>query len=127
LGAVALGARVFEKHLTDDNDRSGPDHKFSMTQRTWREMVDRANEVYLALGDGVKRIEENEKDAAIVQRRSLRATADLKAGHRLTIEDLEALRPIPPDGIPPYEINQFIGKALKLDVAMGTHITANHI
>ena len=39
LGACALGARVFEKHFTDDNDRIGPDHKFSMTPKTWKEMV----------------------------------------------------------------------------------------
>ncbi|HEY4788340.1 MAG TPA: N-acetylneuraminate synthase family protein, partial [Bacteroidales bacterium] len=74
LGAVALGARVFEKHFTDDNSRSGPDHKFAMNPATWRDMVERANEVYLALGDGKKVIEENEKETSILQRRSLRFT-----------------------------------------------------
>ena len=39
LGAVALGARVIEKHFTDDNTREGPDHKFAMNPRTWEEMV----------------------------------------------------------------------------------------
>ncbi len=41
LGAVALGARAIEKHFTDDCERTGPDHKFSMDPRSWREMVDR--------------------------------------------------------------------------------------
>ena len=41
LGAVALGARVIEKHFTDDNRREGPDHPFSMNAQSWREMVDR--------------------------------------------------------------------------------------
>ncbi|HEU5292720.1 MAG TPA: N-acetylneuraminate synthase family protein, partial [Cyclobacteriaceae bacterium] len=126
LGAVALGARVFEKHFTDDNGREGPDHKFAMNPTTWREMVDRANEVYNALGDGIKRIEGNEKDASIVQRRSLRATRDLSAGQKITSSDLEPLRPIPTGGIPPYEIENLIGLTLKSSLKKGEHITLNH-
>jgi len=56
LGALALGAVVFEKHFTDDNNREGPDHKFAMNPAIFREMVDRANELHCALGDGEKRI-----------------------------------------------------------------------
>ena len=52
LGAVALGARVIEKHFTDDTTRTGPDHPFSMTPQTWREMVDRTRELERALGFG---------------------------------------------------------------------------
>jgi len=40
LGAVALGARVIEKHFTDDNDRVGPDHPFAMNPESWAAMVD---------------------------------------------------------------------------------------
>jgi sialic acid synthase SpsE len=127
LGAVALGAHVFEKHFTDSNHREGPDHKFAMNPATWREMVDRANEVYAALGDGIKRIEDNEKDASVVQRRSLRATRDLGAGEILTTEDLEALRPIPVDGIAPYDLSKLIGRKLQRPLAKGQHITLNHI
>jgi len=39
LGAIALGARVIEKHFTDDASRVGPDHGFSMTPASWRDMV----------------------------------------------------------------------------------------
>ncbi len=45
LGAVALGARIVEKHFTDDTTRSGPDHSFSMTPVNWREMVLRTREL----------------------------------------------------------------------------------
>lgn len=127
LGSIALGARVFEKHFTDDNNREGPDHKFAMNPETWREMVEHANELYYALGDGIKRIEENEKDAAVVQRRSLRAAKDLSLGHIITPSDLEALRPIPKDGIPPYELSNLVGQKLKLSLKLGEHITKNHI
>jgi sialic acid synthase SpsE len=127
LGAAVLGARVFEKHFTDDNSREGPDHKFAMNPKTWREMVDRANEVYTSLGDGIKRIEPNEKDASVVQRRSLRATADLIPGKIISASDLEALRPIPPDGIPPYDVHKVIGRKLALPLRKGEHITPKHI
>lgn len=69
LGAVTLGARLIEKHFTDDNNRAGPDHSFSMNPQTWREMVDRTRELEASLGDGIKRVEENEKETRILQRR----------------------------------------------------------
>ncbi|MEJ0034116.1 MAG: N-acetylneuraminate synthase family protein [Bacteroidota bacterium] len=127
VGACALGARVFEKHFTDSNDREGPDHKFAMNPKTWREMVDRTNEVYIAMGDGVKRIEDNEKDACVVQRRSLRVVRDLAPGHILSASDLEALRPIPADGIPPYELNNVVGKKLASAITKGQHLTFKHL
>lgn len=116
LGAITLGARVFEKHFTDDNTRVGPDHKFAMDPGTWKQMVFRSNELYQALGDGIKKIENNEKDTAVVQRRALRYLNDLKAGHKLVHDDLFPLRPRPVDGIPPYEIGKLVGKKLKRDV-----------
>lgn len=122
VGAVALGARVFEKHFTDDNSRPGPDHKFAMNPDTWREMVARAHEVYLSLGDGKKIVEGNEKETAVLQRRSLRFTKTLAKGHVLTREDLFPLRPIPEDGVPPYELETLIGMKLTRDVVTDDYI-----
>lgn len=116
LGAIALGARVFEKHFTDDNSRTGPDHKFAMNPDSWKQMVFNANELYQALGDGVKKIEGNEKDTAVVQRRALRFAKDLPKGHKLEHDDMFPLRPRPVEGIPPYEISRLIGKRIKRDV-----------
>ena len=127
LGAVALGARVVEKHFTDDNARSGPDHGFAMNPATWRVMVDRTRELEQALGDGEKRIEANEEKSVVVQRRSLRATHELPVGHRLAAADLEALRPIPSDGVEPYHLSELLGKTLKRPLAPGAHITWEHI
>ncbi len=127
LGAIALGATVFEKHFTDDNEREGPDHKFAMNPTTWRNMVDRSNELMQAMGDGIKRIEPNEKAAIVVQQRSLRATNDLPVGRKISIEDLEALRPIPAGGIQPYRITELVGKTLSAPLKKGEHITLNHL
>lgn len=127
LGALALNARVFEKHFTDDNTRIGPDHKFAMNPGSWHEMVTRAYELYHSLGDGFKIIEENEMDTAIVQRRSLRFTRDLKKGHILLREDMFPLRPMPDDGIPPYRLPEFIGKKLKIDVTKDDYLRRKDI
>jgi len=71
LGAVALGAKVIEKHFTNDNSLEGPDHKFSMNPSTWKEMVERTRELEFALGNSVKKVEDNEKETYILQRRCL--------------------------------------------------------
>ncbi|MGH7089875.1 MAG: N-acetylneuraminate synthase family protein [Stellaceae bacterium] len=113
LGAIALGARIVEKHFTDDPTRPGPDHGFSMTPATWREMVLRARELEAALGDGIKRIEENERQSAIVQRRALRLAHDLEAGTRIEPNDLVALRPAPEGAVAPSEIERVLGLCLK--------------
>lgn len=119
LGAVALGARAVEKHFTDDNNREGPDHGFSMNPLSWREMVDRTRELEAALGDGVKRVEENETASAIVQRRCLRARINLPKGHVLREEDLEALRPKPENSVEPWQMDMVVGKPLPRDFAKG--------
>lgn len=127
LGAVTIGARVVEKHFTDDNNRLGPDHKFSMTSKTWKEMVERTRELENALGDGIKKIEKNEKQSVIVQRRSLRAIRNMRIGDTIMVKDLEPLRPIPSDGIAPYEINLIIKKKLIKPLKKGEHITWKHL
>ena len=117
LGAVSLGARAIEKHFTDDISREGPDHGFSLDPKTWSAMVKETRLLERALGDGVKRIEANEVDSAIVQRRALRYRRDLKKGNQIEREDLIALRPCPANGLTPFEIDSLIGRSLKHDVS----------
>jgi N-acetylneuraminate synthase len=119
LGAVALGARVVEKHFTDDNHREGPDHKFAMNPEDWADMVENTRRLERALGSGDKRVEDNEKETVVLQRRCLRAAGDLKAGTVLTRDMLDVLRPAPPDALMPYDIEKILGKCLKVDVASG--------
>ena len=123
LGSVAYGARVIEKHLTDDTSRVGPDHAFSMDGNSWEDMVLRTRELEHALGDGVKKIEKNELETCIVQRRSICASKDLEAGQTITNNDLDVLRPCPSDGIPPYEIQKLINRELKNNLKKGQHIS----
>jgi len=122
LGAVALGARVIEKHFTDDNQRVGPDHPFSMTPATWRDMVNRTRELERALGCADKFVAENEKETVIVQRRCLRAGRDIKVGEIINREMITVLRPATPAAIPPNEIGQVIGTTAIRDIPAGKEL-----
>ncbi|MDP9014354.1 MAG: N-acetylneuraminate synthase family protein [Pseudomonadota bacterium] len=122
LGAVALGARVIEKHFTDDTGREGPDHGFSMNPQAWRDMVEATRELDLALGNGIKRVEANELQTAVLQRRALRLARDLPAGSVLAREHLCVLRPCPADAISPMHLNHLPGQVLARDKKSGDHL-----
>ena len=122
LGAVALGARMVEKHFTDDTRRVGPDHAFSMNRESWRDMVDRTRELENALGVGIKRVEDNERETVVLQRRAIRMTVNLAGGSILTCGHLTVLRPCPSDGLPPYIIEELVGKRVRRDISAGEHL-----
>lgn len=127
LGSIALGARVIEKHFTDDNNQIGPDHGFAMNPESWKEMVHHSYELLHALGDGVKRVEPNEEQSQIVQRRCIRVKENLKKGHILSEKDFIYLRPISEGGVHPYQKSLFIGKKLLNDIVAGEHLTKKMI
>jgi N-acetylneuraminate synthase len=113
---------VIEKHFTDDNSRTGPDHPFSMTPDTWRDMVNRARELERALGSPDKRVGDNERETVIVQRRCLRAARDIPAGETLTREMIDVLRPASPGAIQPFEIDSVIGSRALIDYPKGKEL-----
>ena len=125
LGAIALGAKVIEKHFTDDNDRDGPDHKFSMNPLTWRQMIKSSRELELSLGDGEKKIEKNEKQSVIVQRRGAWLTNDKKKNEKLYIQDCEFLRPCPKNSISIFDINKYLGKKFKKNLKKNSLLTSS--
>ena len=127
LGAVALGARVIERHFTDDNNRVGPDHKFALDPAAWRDMVDQTRLLERALGSTEKFVAGNEQASSIVQRRCVRAARPLARGHRITRDDLEVLRPATPGAIKPSEIDLVLGKVLDSDVESGQDIRWTHL
>ncbi len=119
LGAVALGARVVEKHFTDDTSRDGPDHKFAMDPVMWVAMVKNTRQLEKALGSANKQVTENEKETVIIQRRCLRAAIDLRAGEVITRKIIDVLRPAAPGAILPDKINEVIGMKLISDMPAG--------
>ncbi|MGB4595940.1 MAG: N-acetylneuraminate synthase family protein [Anaerolineaceae bacterium] len=119
LGAVTLGARVIEKHFTDDNSREGPDHAFAMNPESWAEMVENTRQLERALGSGNKFVAGNEQETVVVQRRCLRAARDIKTGEILTREMVDVLRPATPGSVMPYEIEKVIGTKALTDLVKG--------
>lgn len=122
LGAVALGARVIEKHFTDDNNRVGPDHPFSMTPEAWKDMVDRTRELERALGTADKFVAGNEELTVVLQRRCLRAARDIRAGEKLTREMIAVLRPATPGALRPDEIQVVVGTQALFDIPAGKEL-----
>jgi N-acetylneuraminate synthase len=122
IGAVTLGARVIERHFTDDNDREGPDHKFAMNPDNWAKMVEETRLLERSLGSPDKFIAGNEQETAIIQRRCLRAARDIKAGEVFTREMIDVLRPAAPGAIKPYEIQSVIGAKALTDLPMGREL-----
>jgi sialic acid synthase SpsE len=109
LGAVTLGARVIERHFTDDNSREGPDHKFALNPEAWAHMVAETRQLERALGSPDKFVAGNEKDTVVVQRRCLRAARDIHAGEVLTRDMIDVLRPATVGAILPSDIPLVLG------------------
>lgn len=119
LGAIALGARIIEKHFTLSNNSTGPDHKFSMNPKSWEEMILRSRELESSLGEDIKKIENNEKETIIVQRRSIHLRNPKKKGEKIFLKDIIYLRPALKNSINPYEVNKILGKKLKKNMNFG--------
>jgi len=127
LGAIALGARVVEKHFTDDTTREGPDHGFSMDPRSWRELVDRSRELEASLGPVIKRVEDNEHETVVIQRRAVRALRPITAGQTIAREDLTVLRPAPQHLVPANRLDLVVGAVATRDLAADEGIGWNDI
>lgn len=120
IAAVALGARVIEKHFIIDRAIGGPDASFSMTPDEFKLMVDGIREAELALG----RVSYALTDNIIKSRkfsRSLFVATDIKAGEIITSHNIKSVRPN--DGLPPGAINQVLGKTAKTDLKAGTPLS----
>jgi len=120
VAAYVLGARVIEKHFTLNHAAKGTDHPFSLEPQGLRKMVRDLRRTRLALGDGIKRIYDSEREPITKMAKKIVAAHDLPAGHTITMADL-ALKS-PGDGLPPYELDKVIGRTtlvpLKADQAI---------
>jgi N-acetylneuraminate synthase/sialic acid synthase len=110
VAAYVLGSRVVEQHFTLNHTWKGTDHAFSLEPIGMRKLVRDLRRVKVALGDGEKKIYPSELNPISKMGKKLVASRDLKTGHRLTESDI-ALKS-PGDGLPPYELENVIGKAL---------------
>ena len=112
IAAVALGAKVIEKHFTLDRNLPGPDHAASLEPLELKKMVEGIRNIEIACsGSGIKEITKSEKQNLLFVRKSLFTKKKIKKGDTLKEELLIALRP--GDGISPMDIPKLKGKTFK--------------
>ncbi len=107
LAAVALGARVIEKHFTLDRGMTGPDHKASITPAELHQLVSSIREVESSLGDGRKRVMPSELENQVAIRKSMVARRRIAAGEFFSEDNLTTKRP--GDGFSPMLWEEIIG------------------
>ena len=91
IAAVAMGAKIIEKHFTLDRNLPGPDHIASLEPNELSMMVSAIRNIELAIsGDGSKRVSESEGKNISIARKSIHLSKDLPEGHVITDEDLIA-------------------------------------
>ena len=112
IAAVALGAKIIEKHFTLDKNMQGPDHKASLEPDELFLMVKAIRNIEMALGDGIKKPSLGEEKNINIIRRSIVSNSKIKKGEILTEKKLIVKRP--GNGINPMRWDEIIGSvALK--------------
>jgi pseudaminic acid synthase len=124
IAAVALGARVIEKHFILDRAMGGADSAFSLEPAEFRLMVDAVRDTEKLMG----KITYNLSPKSLKSRefaRSLFITKDVKAGEIITTENVRSVRP--GFGLAPKYLHEILGKPFRRDSTKGTPFSWDHI
>lgn len=124
VGAVALGAKIVEKHLTLKRSDGGADSKFSMEPEEFKEMVDNIRAVEKALGKVTYNLTEKQIKSK-EHSRSLFVVEDIKEGEIFSKENIKSIRP--GFGIETKFIEDFVGKKAAMEIKNGTPLSWNHL
>ena len=119
VAAVALGATVIEKHFTLSRADGGVDSAFSMEPKEMAQLVIETERAWQALGQ-ISYGPTPAECKSLKHRRSLYVVKDLKAGDKLTRENVRAIRP--GSGLPPKYLDSILGKTVGQDVKLGTAV-----
>ncbi len=120
VAAVAMGAKVIEKHFTLDNRLPGPDHIASLEPQELKAMVSAIRNIEMALGDGIKRPSLSEQKNMTVARKSLVASRLIKKGELLTPDNMTVKRP--GTGISPMRWDDVMGRTACKDFMVDEQI-----
>ena len=120
VAAVALGAKVIEKHFTLARADGGPDGSFSMEPHEFKQMVQDIRTVEKALGTVCYDLTRKQQESKVF-RRSLFAVKDIKAGEKFTADNVRSIRP--GHGLPPKFLPQILGRTAVCDISRGTPLS----
>jgi len=113
IAAVALGAKIIEKHFTLDKKLPGPDHKASLEPAELKKMIKAIRNIEIALGDGIKKPNISEIEIMKVVRKSIVASKSIKKGEIFTKTNITVKRP--GTGISPMRWDEVIGEKANRD------------
>jgi len=125
LCAVAMGARVIEKHFTHDKKADGPDHMLSADPAEMKWLVEAVRIFEVMRGSGLKRPADSEKTTRRNNRKSVVLSRSVKAGERLTELDIAVKRP--GYGIGPKYFDQIVGRTVAADMEKDAVLTWNDL
>lgn len=115
IAAVAMGAKIIEKHFTISREMEGPDHAASLEPLELKQMVRSIRNIEMAIsGNGKKEPSVSELKNKTAARKSLHINTDLNANDTLNRSHIDIKRP--GDGINPMQIDEVIGKKLKQNI-----------
>ncbi|MBO6784991.1 MAG: pseudaminic acid synthase [Alphaproteobacteria bacterium] len=117
VAAVALGARIIEKHVTLRRADGGPDAAFSLEPEELATLCRDTRAAWEAMGEIDYSLKESEKDNTVF-RRSLYVVADVRAGETFTPDNVRSIRP--GFGLPPKRLPDVLGRTAKSDIPRGT-------
>jgi N,N'-diacetyllegionaminate synthase len=121
VAAIALGAKVIEKHLTLSKKLRGPDHRASLDPKEFKFMVESIRIVEKTLGDKIKKVTKSEKENIKIVRKSIVARKNIKKGDKFSKDNVTTKRP--QGGISSLYWNKVIGKIAKKDFKYNEFIT----
>lgn len=122
VAAVALGAKVIEKHFTLNRADGGEDSKFSMEPHEFKDMVSQIRNVEKALGTTTYMLNDEQIDSRIYSR-SLFVVEDIKKGEIFTVNNVKSIRP--GIGMHTKYWDDIIGKRARIDIDKGTPMEWN--
>ena len=125
IAAVAMGAKVIEKHFTLDCDLPGPDHKASIEPKELRDMISAIHEVEIAMGNGIKKPTDEEIKISKIARRSIVSKTVIPEGTVITEDMLEVKRP--GTGIPSKDLKKIVGRTAKENIKKDSVLRWNQI
>ena len=124
VAAIALGARIIEKHVTLRRSDGGPDAAFSLEPEELAELCTATRAAFEALGSVDYTLKSSEKDNTIF-RRSLYVVADIKAGETFSTENLRSIRP--GFGLAPKHLPSILGQVATRDISRGSALSLDMV
>ena len=122
IAAIALGAKVIEKHFILNRNDGGPDAQFSMEPEEFNQLVLEGRKAHISVGSGAWYLADDERESRRI-RRSLYISQDVKKGDLISKLNVRAIRP--GFGMSPKYFDEIIGKEFCADFKAGTPLAIN--